>query len=315
LVVEEIKATGRARPWEKVFIHKDGHSVPVLIGAAAFDASETEGGVAYILDLTERKRAEEDIRASDLRYRMLQSEMAHANRVATVGQLSAAISHDVKQPLLSIVTSGAAGLRWLDRDPPNLAAARSALERMVSEGHRAGEVLNRTRALVRKSSPQSQVFSLCDLVSETISYVGVEVRANGIAIRMDALETDVQIAADRVQIQQVILNLVINGMEAITGAGISGGNLLMTVGRGTAGTAYVDIRDNGPGVAPEMVASVFEAFNSTKPDGMGMGLAISRTIIEMHGGSLAYRPNHPSGAVFSFTIPEAGTAPPASPPT
>lgn len=315
LVVEEIKATGRARPWEKVFIHKDGHSVPVLIGAAAFDASETEGGVAYILDLTERKRAEENIRASDLRYRMLQSEMAHANRVATVGQLSAAISHDVKQPLLSIVTSGAAGLRWLDRDPPNLAAARSALERMVSEGHRAGEVLNRTRALVRKSSPQSQVFSLCDLVSETISYVGVEVRANGIAIRMDALETDVQIAADRVQIQQVILNLVINGMEAITGACISGGNLLITVGRGTAGTAYVDIRDNGPGVAPEMVASVFEAFNSTKPDGMGMGLAISRTIIETHGGSLAYRPNLPSGAVFSFTIPEAGTAPPVSPPT
>lgn len=314
LVVEEIKATGRARPWEKVFIHKDGHRVPVLIGAAAFDPSETEGGLAYILDLTERKRAEENIRASDLRYRMLQSEMAHANRVATVGQLSAAISHDVKQPLLSIVTSGAAGLRWLDRDPPNLAAARSALERMVSEGHRAGEVLNRTRALVRKSSPQSQVFALGDLVSETISYVGVEVRAHGIAIRIDTRDADVRIAADRVQIQQVILNLVINGMEAITGAGVSGGSLVITVGRGDAGTAYVDVRDNGPGVAPDMVGSVFEAFNSTKPDGMGMGLAISRTIIETHGGSLAYRPNHPSGAVFSFVIPEAEVASSAPPP-
>ncbi|MEV4610674.1 AAA family ATPase [Neorhizobium sp. LMR1-1-1.1] len=314
LVVDEIKTTGRARPWEKVFLHKDGHRVPVLIGAAAFDASETEGGVAYILDLTERKRAEESVRAGDLRYRALQSEMAHANRVATVGQLSAAISHDVKQPLLSIVTSGAAGLRWLDREPPNLVAARSALERMVSEGHRAGEVLNRTRALVRKSSPQSQVFALGDLVSETISYVGVEVRANGIAIRMDTPETEVQISADRVQIQQVILNLVINGMEAITGAGVSGGSLMITVGRENLVTAYVDVCDNGPGAAPEMAGSVFDAFNSSKPDGMGMGLAISRTIIETHGGTLAYRPNHPSGAVFRFTIPVAGDVPTVAPP-
>ena len=312
-IVDEIRATGRARPWEKIFLHKDGRRVPVLIGAAAFDDMDSEGGVAYVLDLTERKHAEESLRASDLRYLTLQSELAHANRVATVGQLSAAIAHEVKQPLLSIVTSGAAGLRWLDRDPPNLAAARSALERMVGEGHRAGEVLNRTRALIRKASPQKQAFSLSDLVSETISYVGVEARANGIAIGIDMEGPEPDVLADRVQIQQVILNLLINGMEALTEAGVSGGNLTVAVGLETATAAYVEVRDNGPGIAPEMVGVVFNAFHTTKTDGMGMGLAISKTIIETHGGTLVHRHNAPTGAVFRLTIPVAECAPGAPP--
>lgn len=305
--LEELQSTGTMRAREKEYFRKDGSRVPVLIGAAAFD-KRPDQGVAFIIDLTERKQAEARILEGERRVRELQSELAHANRVATMGQLSAWIAHDVSQPLSSVILNGNAGLRWLTADPPNVERARRTFERIVRDAHFAGDIIGRIRTLVRKTSPRREPVSLNEVVSETLMLVGAEAKSDGIVVQTDLAETVPVVSADRVQIQQVVLNLVVNAVEAMT-ADTAPQRILSVVSRRDAsGHASVAVGDSGPGLTAEQRDRVFDAFHTTKPEGLGMGLAICRTIVESHGGSIWVTPNEPRGAVFHFTLPVSGEA-------
>jgi len=303
-VVEEVVSTGVARPWEKEFFHKDGRRVPVLMGAASFSEPgfDDDGGVTFILDLSARRQAEEEARASERRYRELQSELAHANRVATVGQLSVAISHELRQPLVGVVTSGSAGLNWLAAQPPNIAAAREAMSRVVSEGHRAAQVLDRTRAFVTKLPPRMDPIDINSIITDTVALVNEQADLLRVRLSLD-LDFDLShVSADRVQLQQVLLNLALNALEAMADA--DGAVRELTIVSGYEGSeVFVAVRDTGPGIAADRREQIFDAFYSTRPDGMGMGLAICRTIVELHGGTLTVSPNEPRGAVFRFRLP------------
>ena len=306
-VIEDIKATGTMRPYEKEYFRKDGTRVPVLLGGVAFEG-RADQGVDFIVDLTERKQADERVREGERRNRELQTELAHANRVATMGQLSAWIAHDVKQPLVSVVTSGNAGLRWLSADPPNIEAALRSLERVVRDGHRAAEVLDRTRALVKRASPRKEPVDVNRIISETIALVAAEARRNGILVQIDLAEDLPLVSADRIQIQQVVLNLIVNAIEAMNSDTAHRRDLLVASATDPSAGVLVAVQDSGPGL-PADRSDLFDAFYTTKPEGLGMGLAICRTIIESYGGRIWATPNTPQGAVFQFVLPGVGGEP------
>ncbi len=299
--IRHLMATGEMPHHEKEYFRKDGTRVPVMIGAAAFDGTPDEG-VAFIVDLTEQKRAEEKLRESELRYRALQAELAHANRIATMGQLCAWIAHDVRQPLVGVVASANAGMRWLAAQPPNVISAERALERVIREGHRAADVLERIRALVKKASPHKEPINVNDVISETSRLLGPEAERKGIAMRVDLARDLPFVAADRIQLQQVIVNLMVNAMEAMANVDVP--HMLRVVSTADpSGGVLVSVSDSGPGISAEHLNHLFDAFFTTKSEGLGMGLAISRTIIESFGGHIWVTPNSPRGAVFQFSLP------------
>ena len=300
--IRHLVATGEMPYHEKEFFRKDGTRVPVLIGAAAFDGTRDQG-VAFILDLTERKQAEEKARESDRRYRELQAELAHASRVTTMGQLSAWIAHDVKQPLVAIVASADAGFRWLAADPPNVGAAQRALERIVRDGHRAAGILDRTRCLVKKTLPLKEAVDINQVIAETLALVRPEAERKGIVILNSLASNMPAVLADRIQIQQVVLNLVVNAIEAMSDNAALDRTLLVASQEDDSGCVLVAVHDTGAGLPVECNDRVFESFYTTKSDGLGMGLAICRTIIETCGGRIWASPNTPRGAVFQFTLP------------
>jgi PAS domain S-box-containing protein len=303
--VAELKATGTAQPYEKEYFQKSGSRVPVLVGAATFEGSRDEG-VAFVVDLTDRKRAERAVRQSERRYREVQAELAHANRVATMGQLSASIAHEVNQPLVGVVASGNAGLRWLAAQPPDIAAAQRSLERVVRDGHRAAEILERIRALVKKAPAQKEGVDINEIISESIALTHTEAQRNGVALRTELARDLPLVSGDRIQLQQVILNLIVNAIEAMSDNGTQRRELLVVSREDPPNRALVAVRDSGPGLQLESLDRLFDAFYTTKPRGMGMGLAISRTIIESHGGRLWATPNMPQGANFQFSLPIDG---------
>ena len=297
----EVQLTGTKAPFEKEYIRKDGRRVPVLIGGAKFDQSTQ--GVGFVLDLTEQKRAEGEARESERRYRDALMELAHGNRVTTMGQLAASIAHEVNQPIAAVVTNAQAGLLWLDAQPPNLQEVRQTLDCIVNDGLRAGDVIGRIRGLVRKAPPRKEVVQINELVLEVIALTRSEAGKNRVSVRTQLTQDLPLVRADRVQLQQVILNLIINAIEAMTGAGHGARELLITTGRNAANSVVVSVRDSGPGLDPKTVDRLFDAFFTTKSKGMGMGLAICHSIIEVHGGRMWAGPNEPRGAVFQFTLP------------
>lgn len=299
---EELKTTGMMQAREKEFFRKDGSRVPVLIGAAAFDGRPDQG-VAYILDLTERKRAEEQARESERRYREVQAELAHANRVATMGQLSGSIAHEVNQPLTAMITNAQAALRWLAALPPNLEEVRQALASIVKNGNRANEVIGGIRALVKKSSPKNDCFEINDAIREVVELTRSEVTKNGIQVQAHLAKALPLIEGDRVQLQQVILNFIVNAIEAMTAVDDGHRELFIKTAEDSAGSVLVTVQDSGPGLTSETIRRVFDTFYTTKPSGMGMGLSICRAIIEAHGGRVWLKPNSPRGAIFGFNLP------------
>ena len=304
--LEELKATGTMQAREKEFFRKDGSRVPVLIGAAAFEGQPNQG-VAYILDLTERKRAEAQARESEKRYREVQADLAHANRVATTGQLSASIAHEVNQPLTALMTNTQAAVRWLEALPPNLEEVRDALASVVRNGKRASDVIGRIRALITKTPPRRDRFEINEAIHEVIGLALNEAEKNGVLVRTQFAERLPPIDGDRVQLQQVILNMIVNAIEAMSAVDDGPRALLISTEKVEAYGLLVSVQDLGPGLAPgpvpEVVEHVFDAFYTTKSDGMGMGLSICRTIIEAHGGRVWARPNKPRGATFQFNLP------------
>jgi len=291
----ELAATGSCAPFEKEYVRKDGRRVPVLVGAAVFEGRPDEG-VAFVLDLTERKRAEEALHQA-------QMELAHVARVVTLGELTASIAHEINQPLTAVVTNGAACLRWLQRDRPDLDEACAAVQRVVAEGRRASDVLRRIRGLVQRAPAVLTPLPLQETIEEVLLLVRAEARRQQITLGT-VFGADVPpVLGDRVQVQQVLLNLVRNSMEAMSAVVDRPRALHVQTQRQAVGGVLVSVQDSGIGLRAEAVEQMFEPFFSTKPGGMGMGLRISRAIVEAHGGQLWAIPNAEHGATFPFTLP------------
>jgi PAS domain S-box-containing protein len=296
-----IDTTGAVQPYEKEYLRKDGSRVPVLIGSAAFDEQQAHG-VAFVLDLTERKRAEAEARGSERRYREAQLELAHANRVATIGQLTSSIAHEVNQPIAAAVTYASAARRFLSAEPPNFREVDDALSLIVKEGNRAGEVVGRIRALIKKAPARKDAVTINDAILEVIALTRTEAANNSVAVRTQLAEGLPRVQGDRVQLQQVVLNLIINAIEAMREVGEEERELNIGTRNESDGVS-VEVRDSGPGFAPAALERVFDAFYTTKPGGLGLGLSICRSIIEAHNGRLWASPNVPRGASFQFALP------------
>jgi signal transduction histidine kinase/CheY-like chemotaxis protein len=262
--------------------------------------------VGAVTDITAAKQAEERIRQNERELRTVQAELAHVTRVATVGEMTASIAHEVNQPLAAVVTNAGACLRWLAAQPPEMEEARQALGRIVKDGNRAGEVMGRIRALVKKSPPQKDRLDINETILELILLTDAEVRSNRISLQTQLSKGLPPILGDRIQLQQVILNLIKNAIEAIAEASDGPRELLVSSGKDESKGVLVVVRDSGPGLDPETLVHLFDPFYTTKPEGMGMGLAISRSIIEAHGGRLWAAPNEPHGAIFQFRLPAEG---------
>ena len=439
--IAELEATDIVQPFEKEYFRKDGVRVPVLIGAAFFEGSENEG-VAFVLDLSERKRAEEALRRSEaylaqaqrlsrtgsfwwkassgeliwseelfrvmgydrtvnpsidlffkrahpedvltvqqmvsravrgatnlgFEHRLLmpdgsvkdvhvvlkavcldpenrefvgtvmditarkqaeeavskaQAELAHVMRVTTLGEMTASIAHEINQPLAAVVTNANAGLRWLSGDSPNLAETREAIHRIIRDGNRASEIIGRIRALAKKAPPKKDWLDLNETIDEVVAMARSEVQRNRVLLQTNLANDLPLIFGDKIQLQQVILNLLMNAIEAMSGTGegprelgVSSEKVTEIHGeskeeryedRALADTAWthvlITVRDSGPGLDPQRLNRLFDAFYTTKPKGLGMGLAISRSIIEAHGGRLWAKANASRGGLFQFTLP------------
>jgi PAS domain S-box-containing protein len=299
--IEELKMAGTSQPYEKEYFRRDGGRVPVLVGSANFEESGNQG-VGFVLDLTERKRAEAEARESERQLREAQMELAHANRVATMGQLTASITHELKQPMAAVRTDAGAALRWLKKTPPDLAEVRDALAGIVRATDRAGDVIARIGALMSKAPPRKEVLDLNEAIMEVIALTRSEATKTGVTVHTQLAPCLPRIHADRVQLQQVMLNLIVNGIQAINDVADGERDLLITT-EGTEDGVLVGVRDTGPGLSPEKFELLFEPFYTTKPNGMGMGLSICRSIVEAHGGRLWATGHASQGAVFQFTIP------------
>ena len=304
LAAAELKGTGTVQPFEKEYFRKDGSRVPVLIGVASFDESGNQR-VAFVLELTERKRAETEAREGDRRFREMQMDLARANRVDTLGQLTASIAHEVNQPLSATLMNAETALRLLAREPPDLEEARQVIDRIVNDGKRAVGIINRIRDLIKKAPACYDSVEINTTILDVIGLARSEMSKNGVSLQMRLAESLPLIQGDRIQIQQVILNLTINAVEAISQMGEGPRELLLST-EAEQGRVLVAIRDSGPGLAQANPERVFEAFYTTKSGGLGIGLSICRSIVEAHGGQLWTTPNEPRGAVFYFTLPIRG---------
>jgi C4-dicarboxylate-specific signal transduction histidine kinase len=247
-----------------------------------------------------------------------QAELAHVTRVTTLGELTASIAHEINQPLTAIVSNASAGLRWLSADSPNLEEAREAIRRIVRDGNRAGDVISRMRALFKKAPMTREHFDINEAIEEVVALTHAEAQRSRVLVRTRLDRGVPPILGDRVQLQQVVLNLLINAMEAMRGVEEGQRELLVSTKKNTGAkiqaseagsladkSSYfsVAIRDSGPGLLTTSLAQLFTAFYTTKPHGLGMGLAVSRSIIEAHGGRLEAFPNDDRGATFQFTLP------------
>jgi len=303
--IEQQKSSGRFEPFEKEYARKDGSRVPILIGGATFEEGGNQG-VAYVLDLTERKRIEAEARENEQRYREAQLELAHANRVATMGQLAASIAHEVNQPLTAVVANAEACLGWLRRGPPDVDAARRSVEWIIADGNRASEVVRRVRALANKTGFEKVPLDVNDVVRETLPLVQRELISHQVLLRMELAPTLPMILGDRVQLQQVIINLVMNGVESMQSVTDRPRELVVRSRQEQTQQVLVSVADCGVGISAENADRLFTAFFTTKSSGMGMGLSICRSIIDAHGGRLWTTTCEPQGALFQFTIPATG---------
>jgi PAS domain S-box-containing protein len=297
--IAELKASGTFQPFEKEYFRKDGSRVPVLLGGALFESGGNQG-VAFALDLTEQKR--------------VQTELAHANRVMTMGQLTASMSHEVMQPIAAGITNAQVALRCLGSQPPDVEEVRRSLGRIVNEGNRAADVIDRIRALIKKAPPRKDVLNINETILEAMALTHGEVGKHGVSVQTRFTEGLPPIQADRVQLQQVVINLIVNAIEAMSDVGnvprsllIGTGREAMAVGTGQEAIAgvLVSVQDSGPGLDVEDPDCVFDAFYTTKSAGMGLGLSICRSIIEAHQGRIWASRNVDAGAAFQFTLPVA----------
>jgi C4-dicarboxylate-specific signal transduction histidine kinase len=254
-------------------------------------------------DITESKRAEDKLRASEQRLLDAQMELARVTRVTTLGELTASIAHEVNQPLAAVVANAEACLRWLDRETPDLTAARRSVEWVINDSSRASEVIRRVRALANKVDIEKAALDINDVVREVITLVQRELFSHRVSVRMVLAPALPMIMGDRVQLQQVIINLVMNGVEAMQSVTDRPRELVIRSRQDETQQVLVSVTDCGVGISAENADRLFNAFFTTKSSGMGIGLSICRSIMEAHGGRLWATENVPHGATFQFTLP------------
>src|SRR3984957_8165598 len=266
-------------------------------GLPVFDkAGRFNGHRGVARDITERKHASEALREA-------QMQLAHANRVATMGQLTASIAHEVNQPIAAMTLNAETGLRWLGAESPDLDEARQALGDIVRDGNRAAAVVQRIRNLSKKAPPRDERVAINGAIREVIEITRSEAMKNGVSAQTELVEGLPLVHGDRVELQQVILNLILNAIEAMSETNEGPRELLITTEKAESGDLLVAVRDSGPGLAPGALENLFQAFHTTKPNGLGLGLSICRSIVEGHEGRLWASANAPRGAVFQFTLP------------
>jgi PAS domain S-box-containing protein len=289
------------RDFEYSTLRGDGSALYVATsGKPVFDL---DGNFLGYRGVTHDRTAEVRTRQAEEALRAAQGELAHVTRVTMLGQLSASIAHEVNQPLTAIVTNAQACLRWLDRETPDLDEARSTVERIGNEGARAAEVIGRVRALSRKTAIDKAPLDINGVVNEVMAFLQREVVRHQVAVRMDLSPALPMVLADRVQLQQVLINLAMNGIEAMHLVADRPRDLVIGSHEDDAHHVRVTVKDCGVGIADENANRLFTAFFTTKPGGMGMGLSICRSIIEAHGGRLWGSPNVGPGATFQFSLP------------
>jgi signal transduction histidine kinase len=272
------------------FVHCVGHS--------AFNGAENGEFIGTVMDITERRLGEEALRSAV-------ADLERASRLSTMGQLTASIAHEINQPLAAIVTNANACLLWLEAQRLNLEEARLAATRIVRNGHRAGDIVKSVRALTRKSAPEMIPLDVNAVIREVIVLMRAEFSRHGVRVET-SLRPDLDfVVGDRVQLQQVVLNLIMNGIEAMADSMQPPRRLGIRSANDESGAVLVAVDDSGPGLDEARADRLFEAFFTTKPEGMGMGLSICRSIVDAHGGRLWASPNSPNGAVFQFTLPAA----------
>ncbi len=274
-------------------------------------------------EINERQRAEAELHKKEVSLREVQLELAHFSRISTMGELAASIAHEVNQPLAGIVTNANAGLRWLAGDPPDLTEIRETLRRIVRDGSRAGEIVARIRALAKKAPPQKDPLNLNETIAEVLAMVRSELQENRVLLRTELAFDLPLVSGDKIQLQQVVLNLLVNAIEAVSELDEGPRELMVNsefVSQAQAdyrggqlkdqestdpewGHVLVTVRDSGSGLDPQCLDRLFDAFYTTKLKGLGVGLAISRSIIQAHGGRLWAQPNEPRGAILQFTLP------------
>jgi PAS domain S-box-containing protein len=298
----QVSATGSCRSYEKEYSRKDGSRVPVLVAGALFEWNRDEG-VAFVIDMTDRKRAEAKLRSSERRLLDAQMELAHVTRVTTLGELTASIAHEVNQPLAGVIANAEAGLRWLNREIPDLDAARRSMEMIVGDGNRASEVVRRVRALAKKTDIEKVSLEVNELLSEVIVLVRGELISQQVSVRTEFASALPNILGDRVQLQQVIINLVMNGIEAMQSVTDRQRELVIRSGQDENSRVFVRVSDCGVGISAENADRLFNPFFTTKSGGMGMGLSICRSIIDAHGGRLWATANVSRGATVQFVLP------------
>ena len=293
--VAEVKATGTVQPFEKEYFRKDGSRISVLLGVTAFDVKRNQG-IGFVLDLTERKRAAEALHE-------MQMALTHATRVATMGQLTASIAHEVSQPITATIANARAGSRWLEADLPDVDEARQAFNAIVRDGERAGQIIGRIRSLIKKAPPRMDRMDINEAILDVVALTQSELLRHRVLLRTDLAIGLPLIEGDRVQLQQVMLNLVFNAIEAMEG----NDEAIRELGIGSKmdgpNRVVVAVRDTGSGIDAKNADLLFEAFYTTKTGGMGIGLSLSRSIVEAHDGRLWASANEPRGAIFQFTVP------------
>jgi PAS domain S-box-containing protein len=261
-----------------------------------YEAGE-EQLVGAVMDVTEARQQQEALADA-------QAQLAHANRVATLGALAASIAHEVNQPLAAIVANGDANLRWLGRPVPDVAAVREGLERMIADAERASGVVNRVRALARNKQSERHPVDVNAVISDVVKLVGREIASHQVALRLELAAGLPAVLGDRVELQQLIINLVINGIQAMAAIAERPRRLAIRSRRADGGDVQVTVEDSGHGIDPANANRLFDAFYTTKPGGMGLGLSICRSIVEAHGGRISACSHAGGGAIFSFTLPD-----------
>lgn len=262
------------------------------------DSERVEAALATTRDLTEHLRASEALQEA-------QAELARVTRVTMLGEITASLAHEVNQPLAAVVMNGNACRRWLAADPPNIDEASRAAQRIVSDGERAGQVIGRIRALVRRATPEKSALEINEAIRETLTFTRGELERHAVSLRTELREDLPPVVGDRVQLQQLLMNLVLNGIDAM--AGITGWPRVLTIGSRLEDPdrVLVEVKDCGEGLGAGQQDRIFDAFYSTKAGGLGMGLSISRSIVEAHGGRIWATPNDGAGVTMRFTLPAA----------
>ena len=298
--LEEIyKELLRSGQWEGELIHTKRDGTQVVVASRWALQRDEQGKSLAILetnnDITERRQADEALLKA-------QSELAHATRVMTMGELAASIAHEVNQPLAAIVTNGHACVRLLSQTVPDLDKSREVIGRMISDGMRASEVIRRIRELLHKAPTEKAPLNINEAIQEVIALVSSDVLRSKVELKAELAADPPPIVGDRIQLQQVILNLILNGKDAMSSVKTRPRELLITSQESNAGELLVAVRDSGNGLDPQNVERIFDPFFTTKPEGMGLGLSISRSIIEAHGGRLWATQNEDNGATIQFTL-------------